>query len=127
MNLVDSCGWLEYIADGPNASCFAVAIEDHDTLIVPAICIYEVYKVLQRSSGEHSALRAAAIMSKGALVPIDESIALSAAKISNDYGLPMADSIIIASAHQSQATIWTQDVHFAKLPGVKYFPTKKSK
>ena len=127
MNLVDSCGWLEYIADGPNAACFAPAIEDAETLIVPAICIYEVYKVLLRNNGEHMALRAAAIMSKGTLVPIDESIALSAAKISIDQSLPMADSIIIAAARQSRATIWTQDAHFAKLPGVKYFSVKKLK
>lgn len=127
MNLVDSCGWLEYVSDGPNAGYFANAIEHPDTLVVPAICVYEVYKVLLRNCSEHTALRAVAIMSKGTLVPIDESIALSAAKISLDHNLPMADSIIIAAANYTDATIWTQDIHFAKLPRVKYFPVKKLK
>ena len=94
MNLVDSCGWLEYFADGPNADFFTPAIEDTKNLIVPTICIFEVFKRIYQQRGEDAALQAAALMQQGQVVAIDDIFAPSAAKCSIDYNLPMADSII---------------------------------
>lgn len=127
MNLVDSCGWLEYFADGPNADFFTPAIEDTKNLIVPAICIFEVFKRVYQQRGEDAALQAAALMQQGQVVAIDDIFALSAAKCSIDYNLPMADSIILAIARLRKATIWTQDIDFKSIEGIKYIETHSKK
>ena len=127
MNLVDSCGWLEYFADGPNADFFTPAIEDTKNLIVPTICIFEVFKRIYQQRGEDAALQAAALMQQGQVVAIDDISALSAAKCSIDYNLPMADSIILAIARLRKATIWTQDIDFKSIEGIKYVETHSKK
>ena len=124
MNLVDSCGWMEYFCNTRRARYFASAIEDLDSLVVPSVCIYEVFRKILTDVGEQEALQAAATMRSGRVLSFDDSIAISAALISRQYKIPMADSIIVASARTADATIWTQDIHFEKLPGVKFFPTK---
>ena len=121
MKVVDSCGWLEYFADGKNAEHFAAAIEDTEQLIIPAISIFEVFKRILQQSGEDAALQVVAIMAQGAVIDLDMSIALSAAKLSVEHKMPMADSIILATARQHQATVLTQDNDFEGLAGVAYF------
>jgi len=124
MNLLDSSGWLEYFADGPNAEYFAKPLANRDELLVPTICLYEVFKVVLREAGEDSALQAVALMKQGKVVDITCEIALMAAKISHEQKLPLADSLILSTAQQYDATIWTQDAHFKGKPLVQYFPTK---
>ena len=120
MNVVDSSGWFAYFADGPNADVFAPAIEDTDALIVPVITIYEVFKRILQQRSEDEALLAVATMSQGSVVNIDASIAMVAARLSHENKLPMADSLILATAHAKEATLWTQDEHFDGLEGVVY-------
>jgi len=120
MNLVDSSGWLEYFADGKNADYFASAIEDMEHLVVSTINIYEVFKRILSQRDEHSALQAVAIMEQGHVIDLSSEIALSAAQISIENKIPMADSIIYATARTSKATLWTQDVDFEGLDGVQY-------
>jgi len=122
MNLVDSSGWLEYFADGPNASFFAETVEHPEELIVPTVCIYEVFKVVSRQRGESAALQAVALMRQGAIVDLTENIAILAAELSLKHTLPMADSIILATARVHQSTIWTQDADFEGLEEVKFVP-----
>lgn len=124
MNVVDSSGWLEFFVDGPNARKFEEPLKDPDTLIVPAVSIYEVFKVVLREGSEHEALQATAIMQKGTVVDLSPAVAMTAAKLSLAYSLPMADSIILATARIHDATIWTQDVDFKGLDLVKYFEKK---
>ncbi|MFW5871442.1 MAG: type II toxin-antitoxin system VapC family toxin [Verrucomicrobiota bacterium] len=124
MNIVDSSGWLEYFAEGKNASRFVAPLKDIETLIVPAVSIYEVFKVLLRESGNEAALQAASVMQRGRVVDLTPQLAMSAASLSLEHSLPMADSIILASAHANEATIWTQDSDFKGLKNVKYFPPK---
>ena len=121
MKVVDSCGWLEYFADGANADKFAAAIEDTQHLIVPAISIFEVFKRVLQQRGEDAALQAAAIMSQGQVIDLDTSLALTAAKLSAEHKMPMADSIILATARQYNATVLTQDNDFEGIAGVEYF------
>ncbi len=125
MNLVDSCGWLEYFADAPNADFFAGPIEDVENLIVPSLCILEVFKTVLRQSGEDAALQTASLMEQGAVVTLDTTIALNAAKLGLEFKLPLADSIILATARAKEATIWTQDTDFKGIEGVKYIAKKK--
>mgnify|MGYP001402937797 FL=1 len=120
LNLVDSCGWLEYFADGPNASFYAPPIEMVDRLVVPTICILEVFRKVLRQRGENSALQAVAAMEQGRLVSLDVSISLSAARLGAEMGLPLADSVILATAQAHKALIWTQDADFKKIDGVRY-------
>jgi predicted nucleic acid-binding protein len=120
MNVVDSSGWLEYFADGPNADFFASAVENSSDLVVPSISIYEVFKRVLQQRGEGDALQVAAIMHQGQVVDLDAALALSAAKTSVELGLPMADSIILATAWAFEATLWTQDVDFEGMDGVQY-------
>ncbi|MFZ5450532.1 MAG: type II toxin-antitoxin system VapC family toxin [Thermodesulfobacteriota bacterium] len=120
MNLVDSCGWLEYFADGPNADFYAPALEDPASLLVPTICLLEVFKRIFQQRGEDAALQAAAAMHQGLLVPLDANLALSAARISHQLHLPLADSVILATARAYDSVVWTQDTHFQGLAGVRY-------
>jgi len=120
MNLVDSCGWLEYFADGPNADFYAPALEDPQSLIVPTICLFEVFKRVLQQRGEDAALQAAAAMHQGEIVPLDATLALKAARLSHDLRLPLADSVILATQQTYSGVIWTQDVHFQGLEGVRY-------
>jgi len=121
MNIVDSSGWLEYFADGPKATSFEKPLQDLDNLIVPSICLYEVFKVVLREKGEDDALQAIALMKQGKVVDLTAEIALEAAKISFDHKLPMADSIILATAWSCEAILWTKDSDLEKFRGVKYF------
>lgn len=122
MNVVDSSGWLEYFADGPNAAFFAGAVEATEELIVPTINLYEVFKRVLQQRGENDALEAAALIMQGEVIPLDATLALSAAKLSADLRLPLADSVILATARAEGAVLWTQDAHFSSLEGVRYTP-----
>lgn len=124
MNIVDSSAWLEYFADGPNAKHFSAPLKDAASLIVPVVSIYEVFKVVLRESGENDALQAAAAMQKGTVIDLTAKLAIAASKLSLEHGLPMADSIILATAQAFDATIWTQDSDFKDISGVKYFRKK---
>jgi predicted nucleic acid-binding protein len=124
MNIVDSSGWLEYFAEGSNADFFAPAIEDTANLLVPVICIYEVFKKVLQQKGEHQAQVHVGDMKHGKVIEIDESLALSAARLSAELKLPMADSLILATARAHNAILWTQDEHFKDLEGVKYVEKK---
>ena len=121
MNLIDSSGWLEYFVDGPNAKKYLEPLDALEDLIVPTICLYEVFKVVLRERDEDSAIQAIAIMKQGKIVELSQDIALQAAKISLDLKLPMADSIILATATKYEAIVWTQDADFKGKPFVKYF------
>lgn len=120
MNLVDSCGWLEYFADGPNADFFAKPLDDIDNVIVPSICILEVFKKVIQQRGEDSALQAVALMQQGRVIDLNTPIALSAARCGHELKLPLADSVIMATARQHNAVIWTQDSDFKEITGVRY-------
>jgi predicted nucleic acid-binding protein len=120
MNLVDSSGWIEYFFDGPNASYFAGPIERTKDLVVPVICLYEVFKEVCQVADEARALQAVAHMKQGRVVPLTEEIALKAAVVSMKHQLPMADSLVYATGLLEGATIWTQDEDFRDLPGVKF-------
>jgi predicted nucleic acid-binding protein len=120
VNVVDSSAWLEYLADGPNAATFAGPIEATDELVVPAITLYEVFKCACRLRGESVALAAVGAMLAGRVVDLGAGLALDAARLSLEHGLPMADAAILATARSERAVLWTLDAHFAGLEGVEY-------
>lgn len=124
MNVVDSSGWLEFFADGVNAEQFSQPLSDLEQLIVPSISVFEVFRVVCRQRGEEQALQAAALMQHGKIVELSSSLALYAAKLSIELKLPMADSIILATARLHEATLWTQDNDFEGIDGVRYFPKR---
>ncbi len=124
MNLVDSSGWLEYLADDPHAGFFARALEATDRLLVPTICIAEVFKRVLRQQGEHAALQAAALMGQGRIIDLDFPLALAAAKTGHECKLPLADSVILATARAHRATLWTQDADFEGFDGVRLVKKK---
>jgi predicted nucleic acid-binding protein len=120
LNIVDSSGWLEYFVDGPNAKFFAAPIESTTELIVPAITVYEVYKRTTQLRGRDSAVRVAAAMQRGMVADLIADLAIASAEVSIGEGLPLADSIILATARAYGASLWTHDADFAKIGGVKY-------
>ena len=120
MNVVDSSAWLEYFADGPNASFFAEPIERPDELVVPSLTLYEVFKRVLQQREEGDALRAVALMQQGQVVDLDAAVALRAARVSLETRLPLADSVLLATARLFDATLWTQDADFESLAGVRY-------
>jgi len=124
MNIVDSSGWLAYFADEPNAKHFLAPLNDSASLVVPTVTIYEVFKVVLRESGENDALQAAAAMQKGTVVALTVPLAIAASKLSIEHALPMADSLILATAQEFKAILWTQDSDLKNINNVKYFPKK---
>jgi len=120
MNVVDSSGWLEYFSNGQNADFFAPAIEDSPNNLVPTISLFEVFKRILVETNRDDALEAIALMKTGQVVDLDENLALLAAELSFELKLPLADSIILASARANGAVFWTQDAHFKEIEGVKY-------
>jgi len=120
VNVVDSCGWLEYLASGPNADFFAAALTDVESLVVPAISVHEVFRRVLQQRDEGDALQAAALMEQGRIVVFDATAAIEAATLSVDLGLPMADAIMLSTARAHGATLWTQDSHFEGVEGVRY-------
>ena len=121
MNVVDSSGWLEYFADGPNAGLFAKPLEAKRSLLVPTLSLFEVFKRVTQQRSEDEALRAIAVMEQGKVVDLDRATALEAARLSIHHGIAMADSVMLATAHRHRATLWTQDSDFEGLQGARYF------
>lgn len=120
MNLVDSSGWLEYLVDGKNAKFFAPVIENTDELIVSVVNIYEIYKKVLLEKDESTAIQVVGLMQQARVIDVTPSIAIQAAKFSYEFRIPMADSIIYTTARMNDSIVWTQDVDFKNLDGVKY-------
>jgi predicted nucleic acid-binding protein len=125
VNLVDSSAWLEYFADGPNASFFESAITRKSELIIPTVVVFEVCKRVLQQRGEEEALRAVSVLHGGTIIALSVDLAVLAAGISYELKLPMADSLILATAQAHNAVIWTQDSDFRGLPNVKFRPAKR--
>ena len=121
MNVVDSSAWLEYFSDGPNAERFAKPITDLTRLVVPSISVLEVFKRILQQRDENAALRAVAAMRQGQVVDLDTELALAAAKLGHVLKLPLADSVMLATARKFNAILWTQDADFESMEGVRYF------
>jgi len=121
MNIVDTSAWLEYFTNGANTKHFAFAIENTKQLVVPVICLYEVFKKILQDQGEHDALEAIGMMNQGMVISLETPLAIAAAQISVELKLHMADSIVLATARSVNGIIWTQDADFKGLPGVKFF------
>jgi toxin FitB len=120
VNVVDSSGWLEYFAEGPNAAFFAHAIEDTHKLIVPTLSLLEVFKRVLQQRGENDALQAVALMQQGNVVDLDAGLALEAARLGVELQLPLADSVMLVTARAHRATFWTQDSDFEQINDVKF-------
>ena len=125
MNIVDSSAWLEYFADGPNAEHFAGAVEDTAALVVPSITLLEVFKRIAQQRDEALALKYIAVMQQGAVIDLDAALAVRAAAVGLRHKLPLADSIIYATAQSVQGIVWTQDADFKDLDGVRCWPRRK--
>lgn len=126
MNVIDSSGWIEYFTDGVNADIFAPVIEDTSELIVPVICIYEVFKCILIQRGLAAAQTYISDMYSGKVVDLDTPLAITAANLSVEYTLPMADSMILATSRHFHARLWTQDAHFQGIEGVEFVPAIKN-
>ena len=126
MNVVDSSAWLEYFANGPNAGFFAPAIEKTSDLLVPSLALYEVFKRVLQQRDEGAALQAVAVMQQGAVIDLDAPLAMAAAQLSIEHRLPLADSVILATARAQAAVLWTQDADFKGMPGVEYRKPRSS-
>ena len=121
-HVVDSSAWLEYFADGPNAQHFAGVIEKPAQLLVPSITLLEVFKRISQQRDDAMALQCVAVMQQSVVVDLDAALAIRAATLGQRHRLPLADSIIYATAQAAGATVWTQDADFEGLAGVRYWP-----
>lgn len=124
VNVVDSSAWLEYFADGPNAKHFAAAIEDTASLRVPSISVLEVFKKVSQQRDDAAALQCVAVMQQSQVVDLDAALAIRAAAVGKRLRLPLADSIIYATAQSVGAIVWTQDADFEGLAGVRCWPKR---
>jgi predicted nucleic acid-binding protein len=126
MIIVDSCGWLEWFADGSLASQYQKYLENKNKLIVPTIVLYEVYKVLKREVGEEKALLAFGHMKDSVVIPLDENLALQAADISLKHNLAMADAIVYTAALECKGRLVTSDLDLQGLPQVIFIAKESS-
>jgi predicted nucleic acid-binding protein len=126
VNVVDSSAWLEYFGDGPNAQFFAEAIEKTGELVVPSLTLFGVFKLTLQLADETTALNAVAVIMQGGVVDLSASLSIESARLSSETGLAMADAVILATARSERAVLWTQDSHFAGLPGVEYPDKQRS-
>jgi len=126
MNVVDSSAWLSYFEGDKNAGAFSKPIEAIDELLVPSITLTEAFKCIMRQRDEDVALEAIAHMEQGKVVVLDSALSIDAAVYGLKHKLPLADSIIYATARKYNAVIWTQDADFKALPDVKYFQQAKT-
>jgi predicted nucleic acid-binding protein len=126
VNVVDSSGWLEFFAGGPNAGFFAAALQATDELVVPVVSVYEVFKRVLAQRGESGALEAVALMQQGTVIDPTISTAIDAARLSVEAGLPMAEAIILSTARGHGALLWTQDAHFEGMGGVRYVSARST-
>ena len=122
MNIIDSSCWIEYLMDTEIGANVAPIIENAAELLVPTITLYEVYKKLLAEKSEEYALDVVSYMQTGRVIELNAGLSFSAARISRKYKLPMADSIIYASAQRYSAVIFSCDKHFKDIPGIQYFP-----
>jgi toxin FitB len=122
MNVVDSSAWMSWISDDRNAQHFSTAILDIENLLVPTVTLTEVFKAMVRRTNESKAMQAVTQMKVGRIVHLDSELAVEAAVYGLKLKLPLADSIIYATARRYDAIVWTQDADFKDLPGVKYYP-----
>jgi toxin FitB len=121
MNVVDSSGWIEYFFDSPRADLFAAAIEDVTKLLVPVVSIYEVHKVLSRKLPAVVVQACLDVMRQGRVLDLTDKRAVAAADIATKHKLAMADAVIYNMAREFEGTLWTQDVDYNGLAGVRYF------
>ena len=126
MNVVDSSAWLSYFAGDKNAGLFAKPIEKLDKLLVPGITITEVFKSVLRQRNEESALEVVAHMEQGTVIALDGELAINSAVFGVELKLPLADSIVYATAQKYEAVLWTQDADFKGLENVKFYPKAKA-
>ena len=126
MNVVDSSAWLSYFAGDSNAKYFAKPIEALDELLVPSITLTEVFKTVFRQRNEELALEVIAHMEQGTVISLDDELAISAAVLGVVKKLPLADSIIYATARKYDAVVWTQDADFRELEGIRYYSKAKA-
>lgn len=127
MNVVDSSGWIEFLVGGPNAGFFETPLSVQDRLLVPSVIVLEVYRYVLRNEGRGKALSVAATMHQGRVIDLDTGLAIEAAELGASHGLPLADSIVYASALSYEATLWTQDEDFDGLDHVEYRPKRPFK
>lgn len=125
--MVDSSGWLEFLADAPNRKFFEPLLLNPAEVIVPSITIYEVFRKILRERDEDAAGEAAVLMRSGRVIDLDYSLAVSAGYLGAQHKLPLADSVIYATARRHDAVLWTQDAHFDGLPGVRFQPKQRTR
>ena len=119
LQVVDSSGWIEVLTNGPQADRFLEVLDDEKSLLVPSITVFEVFKWVLREHSEAQAIQAIAVMQRGKIVDLDASIAIAAAQLSHAQRLPMADSIILTTARQHQARLYSMDADFKGLADVE--------
>ena len=127
MTVIDSSGWIEFFTDGPLADDYAARLRKLTTIITPVIVIYEVYKRLKRELSEDDAVIAISTMQRSHVVPIDQELALTAADLSLELGLAMADALVLATARKFQADLVTSDRDFENIPDVTYLPNIRNR
>ena len=122
MIVVDSSGWIEFFTDGPLADTYAARLRNLPSVVTPVIVLYEVYKRLKRDLSEDDAVVAVSAMQRSHVVPIDQELALTAADLSLEHSLAMADALVLATARRFRAEVITSDRDFENIPGVVYVP-----
>lgn len=125
MNVLDSSVWLEIFAGTPLGRKYLPLAENADLLVVPTLSLFEVFRKILSKYDEHLGLQVVAQMKRGLVADLTMHLSLSAARLAHQYSLPMADSIMLATARAYDATLWTMDSDFKGIPGVRYISKPK--
>ena len=117
--ILDSSCWIEYFNGSPIGERFAGLVEEGEHLLVPSIVLTEVYRHALRHRGADDALMVLGGMVLHHVVDLNPLLAKLAAELGVEHGLPLADSVIYATARAHDATLHTLDAHFTGLAGVE--------
>jgi uncharacterized protein len=124
MRLVDTSALIEWLVDSPTKDDLVDDMPKQQDWLVPTIVQLELVKWLTREAGEEKADQVLAFTTLCHVVPLDTTIAVSAAELCSRHKLPTADAIVYATALSHDADLLTCDAHFKGLPRVIYVPKK---
>jgi predicted nucleic acid-binding protein len=117
--VLDSSAWIEILGLGPLSKACQKELTSASEVIVPTVVFFEVYRKIASSLSEDQALSATAILSQYAVSDLTKDIALTAADLSREHKLAMADSLVLAHATVATATLVTLDNDFSGLPSAR--------
>jgi len=88
--------------------------------MVSSLTIHEIHRVVLKKEGkEVAALRSSTIRRDFQVIDVDYVIAVKSAELRSKHQMPMADSVIAATAQLQGCPLFSDDAHFKNIENLK--------